>query len=83
VAYSNRSPGQVLLQELIEYAYAQGFDEFDFGVGKEAFKYRYSNKVRRNNSFKIFPSRTGYLFYYVPLAIQWRLGRLFRSSDHG
>ncbi len=75
VAFLKSSPGQVLLQELLEYACAKDFDEFDFGVGKEAFKYRFSNKIRRNNSFKVFSSRSGYLLHYVPLALQWRWGK--------
>jgi len=75
--FGQHSPGQVLLQEVMEYANAQGFEEFDLGVGKDPYKHRFGNKVRRNNSFKVFSSRGAYLCYYIPLAIQWRVSRLF------
>ena len=75
--FSRYSPGQVLLQEVMEYSRAKGFEEFDFGVGKEAYKNRFGNIISRNNSFKVFSSRSGYLCYYVPRAIQWRLRQMF------
>jgi CelD/BcsL family acetyltransferase involved in cellulose biosynthesis len=75
-AFASRSPGQVLLQETMEYAYTQGFNEFDLGVGKEAYKYRFGNTISYNNSFKVYPSRAKYLCYYIPLAIRWRLQKL-------
>lgn len=75
-AFARHSPGQVLLQEVMEFAYSQGVEEFDFGNGKEAYKNRFSNKVSYQNSFKIFPAKKDYLYYYIPLALQWRLRKL-------
>jgi CelD/BcsL family acetyltransferase involved in cellulose biosynthesis len=77
VAFARYSPGQVLLQEVMEHARTQGFEEFDFGVGKEAYKNRFGNIISRNNSFKVYPSRGMYLCYYIPRAFQWRWRQIF------
>jgi CelD/BcsL family acetyltransferase involved in cellulose biosynthesis len=77
VSFGRYSPGQVLLQEVMEYAHAKGFEEFDLGVGKEEYKYRFSNRVSSNNSFKVYPSRGEYLCYYIPLMVRWRLQKFF------
>ncbi len=82
VAFAAHSPGQVLLQEVMEHAYAQGFEEFDFGVGTEAYKNRFGNMVSYNNSFRIYPSKGAYLGYYLPVAIQWRVRRLFSKLSN-
>lgn len=55
-AFSRHSPGQVLLKELLDYAIAEQKDEFDFTVGNEPFKKRFSNRIRKNQTYCIFQS---------------------------
>lgn len=55
--FAKRSPGQVLIKELLEYAVARGYDEFDFTVGGEAYKHRFSSDVRHNTTYRILKSR--------------------------
>jgi CelD/BcsL family acetyltransferase involved in cellulose biosynthesis len=42
------SPGEVLLGKLMEYAESRGLAEFDFGIGGEMYKRRFSNHVKQN-----------------------------------
>lgn len=56
-AYAKYSPGEVLIKELLTFALKQRCRELDFTIGDEAFKARFSNRVRKNNSYKIFQSR--------------------------
>ena len=56
VRLAKHSPGEVLLKELLEYAYARGCEEFDFSIGEEPFKKRFANILRKNYSYKIFKS---------------------------
>ncbi len=58
---SKHSPGEVLLRELLIYAGSQGFKEFDFSIGDEAFKKRFAGHTRQSHSFKIFKSKRDYL----------------------
>lgn len=51
---AQNSPGQVLLKELLDYAITTGKDEFDFTVGNEPFKKRFTNTTRRNQTFLIY-----------------------------
>lgn len=62
VAYAKHSPGLVLIRHLIGYAITQGRDELDFTIGDEAFKSRFTNKVRKTVSLTIYrnPGR----YYY-------------------
>jgi CelD/BcsL family acetyltransferase involved in cellulose biosynthesis len=45
-AFSEYSPGEVLLRRLIEDATDEAVDEFDFTVGDEPFKLRFATRVR-------------------------------------
>ncbi len=54
---AGRSPGQVLIKELMEFAAAQEYDEFDFTVGAEAYKHRFASDVRYNTTYRILQSR--------------------------
>ena len=47
-ALARKSPGEALLKELLELAATEGHDEFDFTVGNEPFKYRFTNHTRYN-----------------------------------
>jgi CelD/BcsL family acetyltransferase involved in cellulose biosynthesis len=53
-AHAKRSPGEVLLKFLLEYAIARGLEEFDFTVGSEPFKYRFANRVRTNHRIQVY-----------------------------
>jgi CelD/BcsL family acetyltransferase involved in cellulose biosynthesis len=46
VKYARHSPGEVHLKYLIQHAIDLGAKEFDFTIGDENFKRRFSNEVR-------------------------------------
>jgi CelD/BcsL family acetyltransferase involved in cellulose biosynthesis len=58
--HAKRSPGEVLLKLLFEYAVSAKLQEFDFTVGNEAFKYRFANHVRRNHRLRLFSNPLEY-----------------------
>lgn len=73
--YLKKSPGEVLLKFLLEYAIEQQLDEFDFTVGDEVFKYRFANLVRTNHRLRVFGNKLSY-----SLALSRRaLGKIKRS----
>ena len=45
LALAARSPGEVLLRHLLVAAHEEGARTFDFGIGDEAFKYRFATSV--------------------------------------
>ncbi|HEX3148117.1 MAG TPA: GNAT family N-acetyltransferase [Gemmataceae bacterium] len=55
VDLARRSPGELLLRQLLLAAIAEGVDEFDFGIGDEAFKHRFANRVRRVRTWGLYP----------------------------
>ena len=64
----DHSPGLVLLFSLFQYLKTTEINEFDFGLGGEAYKYRFSNVIRQNldihirrPGFKATVSRFGLL----------------------
>lgn len=65
--YAKHSPGLVLLRYLIGYALDRKRGEFDFTIGDEPFKTRFSNHMRTTVSLQIFrdPAR-----YYLELSRQ-------------
>ncbi|MEX2123315.1 MAG: GNAT family N-acetyltransferase [Woeseia sp.] len=65
VEFADKSPGEVLIKYLLDDAIARGLEEFDFTVGCEAFKMRFSNETRYNNRLIVFRSRYMYWFYRV------------------
>lgn len=67
VQYWNKSPGEVLIKFLLEDAIEKGLDEFDFTVGSESFKHRFSNKIRYNNRLIVFRSFVDYWIYRLKL----------------
>jgi CelD/BcsL family acetyltransferase involved in cellulose biosynthesis len=69
VTYAKHSPGLVLLRHLIEYAIKQKRDEFDFTIGDEAFKSRFTNHIRKTSSLKIFKNAHR---YFLELS-KWKL----------
>ena len=70
VKYSKKSPGQVLIKLLMEDAIEKGLGEFDFTVGSEPYKYRFSNEVRYNNRLIVFRSFIDYWAYRLKIALK-------------
>ena len=73
VRYSKFSPGNILLQSLIESSINNGFKIFDFGTGSEIYKKRFSNNYSINFSY-LFLSKNYFilllvLFHYFMLKI--------------
>jgi CelD/BcsL family acetyltransferase involved in cellulose biosynthesis len=60
IRYADKSPGQVLIKFLLEDTIDRGLDEFDFTVGSEAFKYRFSTDVRQTMRVTIVRSPVDY-----------------------
>lgn len=56
--YAARSPGLLLMRQLIEDAVAGAKKELDFTIGDEPFKSRFANHERFNVYASIYPSRT-------------------------
>ena len=48
------SPGEVLLKSLFEYVRERPIEEFDFTRGDEAFKDRFANHVRTNQTLYVY-----------------------------
>jgi CelD/BcsL family acetyltransferase involved in cellulose biosynthesis len=73
VNYWDYCPGDVLLRSLFQYARDAALREFDFSVGDEPFKYRYSNHVRQN-----------YVLYVEshPERVQNRFKTVVRHGQH-
>ena len=86
VAYSKQSPGEVLLNHLLMYAMERDLDEFDFAIGDEPYKYRYTNHNRRNFGIQVYqspiPFRANRLWLDAKERIkeQPRLARLARRA---
>jgi CelD/BcsL family acetyltransferase involved in cellulose biosynthesis len=86
VAYSKQSPGEVLLNHLLMYAMERDLDEFDFSIGDEPYKYRYTNHNRRNVGIQVYrspiPCCANRLWLYAKVRIkeQPRLACLARRA---
>ena len=61
-AFASRSPGLVLVRHLISRALEHNRREFDFTVGGEAFKLRFTNFARKTVQLQVFrdPARYAY-----------------------
>ena len=53
---AKRSPGEVLLRQLLLAAIAEGASVFDFGIGDEAYKYRFATQVQYLRTWGLYPS---------------------------
>lgn len=53
---AKRSPGEVLIRQLLLAAIEEDASIFDFGIGEEAFKARFSNFTRTVRTWGIYPS---------------------------
>jgi CelD/BcsL family acetyltransferase involved in cellulose biosynthesis len=56
---ARRSPGEVLLRQLLLAAIAEGATVFDFGLGDEAFKHRFATHVRHVRTWGLYPREGG------------------------
>lgn len=56
VGMARRSPGEVLLRQLLLAAIGEGADTFDFGIGDEAFKARFATRVRQIRTWGLYPA---------------------------
>jgi CelD/BcsL family acetyltransferase involved in cellulose biosynthesis len=68
-ALSARSPGLVLVRHLIGRAVALNRREFDFTVGREAFKLRFSNFARKTVQVQVFRDPARYAFERSKLGV--------------
>lgn len=55
IALRKRSPGEVLLRQLIIEGMREGAHTFDFGLGDEAFKRRFANRTRIVRTWGLYP----------------------------
>ncbi|GAC1385598.1 MAG: hypothetical protein NVSMB45_14630 [Ginsengibacter sp.] len=55
IELSNRSPGKVLLRQLLIAAIAEGASSFDFGIGDEDYKYSFSTNNPTLSHWGLFP----------------------------
>ena len=53
---ARRSPGEVLLRQLLLAAQGENARLFDFGLGDEPFKLRFANNVRKVRTWGLYPS---------------------------
>jgi CelD/BcsL family acetyltransferase involved in cellulose biosynthesis len=74
-----RSPGEVLLKHLLEFAIERNLTEFDFTVGSEPFKYRFSNIVRTVHQVRAYNRFLSYLAAHIRLTLSRALKRPQKS----
>ena len=79
--YAEHSPGAVLLYHLIEHAWKNGFREFDFLRGKEAFKIDIAGQMRQVMMVKLYRSLPKYILCKAATAVNTWFQRLaFRQT---
>ena len=71
------SVGQVLQKKNLEYAISRGVDEFDFALGDENYKNRFSNHAVPNYSLSLFRSKAPRLAYQAGLELK----RMVKKND--
>lgn len=69
ISLSRHSPGLLMIRYLLEYAIDNGLNEFDFTIGDEDFKKRFSNARHTNYSIIVYKSLTLYLYSALRKAI--------------
>jgi CelD/BcsL family acetyltransferase involved in cellulose biosynthesis len=83
IEHRHHSPGTLMLRLLMLRALERGCKEFDFTIGHEAFKYRYSNTTRHNLCILVFPERPAYLLRRLGLTTRTWLKRLLSWRRKG
>jgi hypothetical protein len=78
VSYAKRSPGEVLLRFLIQRALDHKSKEFDFTIGDETFKQRFSNHLRYNYKIEIISNKR-IKFYWKSIDV---VKNLFKKSSN-
>lgn len=58
VELSEHWPGEVLMRQLLLAAIAEGAKTFDFGIGDEAYKYRYATGVPQLRTWGLYPAES-------------------------
>ena len=53
---ANYSPGEVLLRQLMLAAISEGATTFDFGMGDELYKYRFSTNITHLHTWGLYPA---------------------------
>ncbi len=85
VSWKKHSPGEVLIKYLFEYALEQQVDEFDFTIGKAAFKHRFATHIRHNFRLSLF--RYGVPFFgqkcYNGIKTAVKSNPIFESKARG
>lgn len=56
IALARRSPGEVLIRQLLLEAAAERARVFDFGLGDEPFKHRFATRVERVRTWGLYPA---------------------------
>jgi CelD/BcsL family acetyltransferase involved in cellulose biosynthesis len=62
------SPGKLLLSILVRWAISKKIDFFDFGLGEESYKKKWSNKKENIYSYIRLNKLKG-IFYYITIKI--------------
>ncbi len=55
IELAEHSPGEVLLRQLLLAAISEGASTFDFGMGDELYKYRFSTDVTQLHTWGLYP----------------------------
>lgn len=74
--YRKYAPGMVHIKYLAEHAMQRGARELDFTTGEEAYKFRFSNRVRVNYAARVHAPA---MFYGVDRALAYVKGLTKRS----
>lgn len=72
--YNRYSPGKFLILKLIEWAYSNKINIFDFGIGPEAYKKYWSNSSANLYNYVKYNTKRGYFFYFL-----FRLVKFFKK----
>ena len=73
-----KSPGEVLLKALFEDSISRKLKEFDFTAGSEAFKYRFSNRVRKLYQFRAFRTSSRYALFKAEISSRAMLSQILK-----
>ena len=76
--FSKFSPGSLLIQFMIADAVAQGYREFDFTRGAEAYKERFRNQVKRNTNLMLYGDTSVYLHDWTGSMVSQARNRVAR-----
>ncbi len=81
IAYARQSPGLVLLRHVLGYAIDKQRTEFDFGVGDEEFKKRFTNRKRKTTRIRIYRNRVRFAVDVSKRNLVRGINRFLRRSS--